>query len=107
MTGESAWLLIEGVTADGQVFRPSDWLERLLDTLAHFGDDRRAGQRPYTGPERRHRRVAFLHAQICDGHMCLVVDLRLREANPQAYDFLMEFVCSNRLRCRPGDGSAQ
>jgi hypothetical protein len=48
-----------------------------------------------------------MQARICGGHMCLVVDLRLREANPQAYDFLMEFVCSNRLRCRPGDGSAQ
>jgi hypothetical protein len=91
-------LVIEGITADGRRFRPSDWVERLLDTLSNYGSDRRRQARPHPGPERRVRQVQFLQAQICDGQECLVVDLRLRQANPPAFDFLMEFVRSNGLR---------
>lgn len=91
-------LVIEGVTENGRRFRPSDWTERLLDTLSHYGNDRRRQARPHPGPERRTRQLHFLQARICDGKKCLEVDLRLREANPQAYEFLMEFVRSNRLR---------
>jgi len=93
-------MVIEGVTDDGRVFRPGDWIERLLESLAHYGADRRSGARRYHGPERRARQISFLQARICDGHKCLIVDLRLRDANPQAFEFLMEFVRSNRLRCR-------
>jgi hypothetical protein len=96
----AAQLVIEGLTEEGRVFRPGDWIERLLETLAMYGADRRTGSRPYRGPERRFRQVSFLQAQICDGNKCLVVDLRLRDANPQAFEFLMEFVRTNRLRCR-------
>ena len=80
MPNDSPKLVIEGITTEGTVFRPSDWVERLLDSLAHYGQDRRAGQhRPYRGPERRQGGQAFLQAQICDGHKCLIVDLRLRD----------------------------
>ena len=98
MQPASAFLIIEGLTEDGQCFRPSDWAERLLDTLSNYGSDRRQQVRPFTGPERRRREPVFLKVQINDSHTCLMVDLRLREANPQAYAFLMEFVRSNRLR---------
>lgn len=100
MTEPAVHIVIEGLTEEGRVFRPSDWIERLLETLTHFGSDRRSGARRYRGPERRARQISFLQARICDGHKCLIVDLRLRDANPQAFEFLMEFVRSNRLRCR-------
>lgn len=108
MHDPAAQIVIEGITEEGVAFRPSDWIERLLDSLAHFGHDRRTGQhRHYRGPERRRHDHHFLQAQICDGRKCLIVDLRLRDANPQAFEFLMEFVRSNRLRCRQDGGSTK
>jgi len=108
MPNDSPKLVIEGITTEGTVFRPSDWVERLLDSLAHYGQDRRAGQhRPYRGPERRRGGQAFLQAQICDGHKCLIVDLRLRDANPAAYRFLLEFIQNNHLRVRETGGDNQ
>jgi len=99
MSSDLTQLVIEGITTEGDVFRPSDWIERLLDSLAHYGQDRRAGERrPYRGPERRRGQQAFLQAQFCDGRKCLVVDLRLRDTNPAAYRFLLEFIQNNHLR---------
>lgn len=101
MSDPVAQIVIEGMTEEGAVFRPSDWIERLLDSIAHYGQDRRSGQRrPHRGPERRQHEHGFLQARICDGHKCLVIDLRLRDINPQAFEFLMEFVRNNQLRCR-------
>jgi len=93
-------LVIEGITEDGNDFRPSDWVERLLETIHSYGADRRNNDQPYMGPERRSRQIVFLQARMCDGRKCLIVDLRLRDANPQAFSVLMDFVRSNRLRCR-------
>jgi hypothetical protein len=97
-------LIIEGITEDGKTFRPSDWIERLCGSVSSFGADRRSKHPPrdhgYRGPERRLSHVNFLHPQIIDGIKCLVVDLVLCEANPAAYQFLMDFVTANRLRTR-------
>ncbi len=98
MASDAPKIIIEGITLDGAVFRPSDWIERLIDTLSSYGEDRRTRNGPYHGTERRHRRVGFLQAQMIDGRKCLVVDTRLRDANPIAYRFLLEFIQNNRLR---------
>jgi len=91
-------LIIEGLTEDGQRFRPSDWIDRLIDAVSVYGSDRRVRIRPCTGPERRQQQVVFLQAQMVDGQKCLRVDGRLRDANPAGYDYLIEFILSNRLR---------
>ena len=91
-------LIVKGVTLDGTIFRPSDWIERLIDTVFSYGEDRRTRSGPYTGPDRRRRQVGFLQAQMIDGHKCLVVDMRLRDANPVAYRFLQDFIQNNCLR---------
>ena len=96
-----AQIVIEGMTEEGAVFRPSDWIERLIGTLSSYGHDRRASPRPYSGTDRRHRQADFLKAQIIEGRKCLVVDTRLRDANPAAFQFLLEFIQSNRLRTQP------
>lgn len=98
MSSDSPKMIIEGMTLDGLVFRPSDWIERLIDTVSSYGGDRRARSGSYTGPDRRRRQVGFLTAQMIDGCKCLVVDMRLRDANPVAYRFLQEFIQNNRLR---------
>jgi hypothetical protein len=56
--GEPTHLIIEGVTEDGRVFRPSDWIERLIDTAGAFGADRRLARNIYSGPERRRQQTA-------------------------------------------------
>lgn len=104
MTHDFPKLVVEGITQDGQVFRPSDWIERLIGTLSTYGEDRRANPRPHVGVDRRRRQESFLQAQMIDGHKCLVVDTRLREANPSAYRFLQEFIENNRLRMLGRDG---
>lgn len=98
MSYDVAKLVIEGVTLDGQLFRPSDWIERLIGTLSSYGEDRRANTLPHVGADRRRRQESFLQAQMINGHKCLVVDTRLREVNPTAYRFLQEFIENNRLR---------
>jgi len=98
-------LVIEGITLDGETFRPSDWIERLMETLLSYGNDRRRQPRPYNGPERRCRQIEFLQAAMCDGQKCLIVDMRLEQANPDAFRFLMEFVASNHLRYQARSGN--
>ena len=100
--------VVEGITVDGKVFRPGDWIERLIDTVSSYGSDRRARTGSYTGPDRRSRQVGFICTQMIEGRKCLLVDARLQEANPAAFRFLQEFVQSNRLRMRALDpGSAR
>jgi hypothetical protein len=50
--------------------------------------------------------VEFLQAQMINGHKCLVVDMRLRDANPTAYRFLQEFIQNNRLRILETDSAS-
>jgi len=96
-------IIVEGVTLDGKIFRPSDWIERLIDTVFSYGEDRRTRSGPYSGPDRRRRQIGFLQAQMIDGQKCLVVDKRLRDANPVAFRFLQDFIQSNCLRMQETD----
>ena len=98
-TPEPTQWVIEGITDEGRTFRPSDWIERLIDTAGAFGPERRLNRKAYSGPERRQQQLAFLQAQMVAGRKCLIVDVRLRQANPAAFDFVLQFVRSNRLRC--------
>jgi len=98
MSSNPPTFVIEGITLDGAIFRPSDWIERLIDTVSSYGADRRSRRGSYSGPDRRRQQVGFLRAQVLEGRKCLVVDARLQEANPAAFRFLQEFIQSNRLR---------
>ena len=98
MSSDLLMFVVEGITVDGKAFRPSDWIERLIDTLSSYGADRRTRPGSYSGPDRRRRQVGFMRAQMIEGRKCLVVDARLQEANPAAFRFLQDFIQSNRLR---------
>jgi len=82
--------IIYGVTLDGQRFRPSDWAERLAGVLSSF---RPSGSRdghltysPYAVPT------------VIDGVRCVVVDHRLRDLEPLAWNFVCEFARANGLK---------
>jgi len=82
--------VIRGVTLDGRQFRPSDWAERLCGVMSAFGSDQRMAYSPYVQPI------------TSEGVRCVVVDARLREIEPLAYSFLVNFARDNELQVRRG-----
>jgi hypothetical protein len=86
-------VFIQGITQDGRAFRPSDWAERLCGAMACFrpegaGADIGAyiGYSPYCVP------------QVIDGVKGVLVDEKLRDIEPMAWDFVVHFARDNQLR---------
>ena len=94
MTTQINEFIIRGVTRDGQMFRPSDWAERLAGVMSAFGGGR-LGYSPYCYP--------ITSANV----RCVVVDERLKEIEPMAYKFLLNFAKDNELETRPGRDKAR
>ena len=86
----AAEFVIQGITLEGQAFRPSDWAERLCGVMAAFGGDHRMQYSP------------FVHPITVNGVRCVVVDIRLESIEPMAYRFLLNFAKDNELRVRDG-----
>lgn len=82
--------VIRGLTHDGRPFRPSDWAERLCGVMSAFGSDGRMQYSPFVQP---------INAA---GVKCVVVDIGLKEAEPMAWNFLLNFARDNELQVRPG-----
>jgi hypothetical protein len=79
-------LIIQGVTARGQTFRPRDWAERLCGCVADVGPGRRQQFSPY------------VYVSYVPGVKSLVVERGLWENNPKSYDFLVSFARDNNLK---------
>lgn len=84
-------MLIQGVTSDGQAFRPSDWSDRLAGVMSQF---RPGGAQPGSH---------LSYSPWCvptsiDGIKCVVVHQDLRDAEPMAWDFVMGFAKDNDLQ---------
>jgi len=86
----AAEIVILGITAKGEKFRPSDWAERLCGMMSVFGEDRQLSYSPYLKPV------------IVEGTTCVVVDRELETLDPAAFKFLMGFASDNELTMRPG-----
>jgi hypothetical protein len=85
-------ILIHGITHAGRAFRPSDWPERLCGVLAPFrpggvqsGQGAHLGYSPYARPV------------LVEGVRCVVIDRRLRDIEPMAFDFALGFARDNDL----------
>ena len=83
-------IVIVGKTSNGEVFRPSDWAERLCGCMSLFGEDQRISYSPYLKPI------------ISGGVRCVAIDRRLEHMSPEAYRFLMTFCSDNELQTRAG-----
>ena len=84
---------IQGITQDGRSFRPSDWAERLAGAMSCFrpgggsaGIGAYIGYSPYCVP------------QVVEGVKCVIVNEALRDIEPMAWDFVMNFARDNGLR---------
>ncbi|HEX2540630.1 MAG TPA: DUF3579 domain-containing protein [Caldimonas sp.] len=94
-------VFIQGVTRDGKPFRPSDWAERLAGAMSSFRPGGSAGG---------------IGAHIGYSPLCVprqfgplrgvLVSAELREIEPMAWDFVMNFARDNQLVVSdpPGDG---
>lgn len=78
-------LIIEGVDKKGEIFRPHNWAERISSVAANYGTDHRLKFSP------------FVHPEINNGIVCLVVDLALEKADPVMFQYVMSFVETNDL----------
>jgi hypothetical protein len=86
-------IIIEGLTKAGKPFRPSDWVDRMCSSYATFGADRKLRYSPYLKP------------RVIEGVRCLVVDLKLKDVNPEGYAQLRHFAEENQLGIKDMDGT--
>jgi len=91
-------IIIQGLTADGRTFRPSDWAERLAGVMSSF---RPGGVFPGS---------YLSYSPWCEptsinGVRCVVVNRELRDHDVMAWDFVMGFARDNGLQTI--DGAAQ
>lgn len=83
---------ILGVTSDGRQFRPSDWAERLCGVMSCF--------RP-PGAVGRHAHLQFspyVRPTVLNGTKAVVVDAALKNIEPLAYHFVVDFAKDNDLQ---------
>ena len=82
---QKAKIVIEGVTQEGEVFRPSDWAERMSGNLSTF----------------RNHRIRYspqLQPIMKEGYKCVLLDPELKNTNPALYQSIMEFAHTNQLK---------
>jgi len=77
-------LLIQGLTASGGRFRPSDWVERICSLTASF----RGGRLHYS---------SMLYPVLVNGVKCVHVDAQLEQEQPAIHQQVMYFAKSNQL----------
>lgn len=86
-------VFIQGITRQGRTFRPSDWAERLAGAMSSFrpggaamGAAAHIGYSPYCVPT------------SMGDIKCVVVNEALRDLEPMAWDFVMNFARDNDLQ---------
>jgi hypothetical protein len=84
--------VILGVLANGQVFRPSDWADRLCGVMSAYQPEgvvpSRLTYSPYVMPGQD------------NGQKCVFVDGEIGLIEPMAYKFLRGFAHDNGLQMR-------
>lgn len=89
---KSKKIVILGVTPQGKAFRPSDWAERMSESMASFKN-----RRIYYSP--------MLQPSINEeGNKCILLDPKLKETSPQIYQSILDFAKANHLKiCNEND----
>jgi hypothetical protein len=89
-------VFIQGVTRDGRAFRPSDWAERLAGVMSSF---RPGGAHPGS-----HLSYSpWCIPTVIGGVKCVIVNRALREHEPMAWDFVLNFARDNDLKVSEGE----
>ncbi|MDO8437203.1 MAG: DUF3579 domain-containing protein [Nitrosomonadaceae bacterium] len=90
-------LLIKGICRNGKTFRPSDWAERLCGAAVVFLPDTAlpSGAQSTTRPY--HGYSSYVRPAFIDGARCVIIDARLRDLEPRAWDYVTGFAHDNDL----------
>lgn len=84
-------VFIQGITRDGRTFRPSDWAERLAGVMSQF---RPGGAQPGS-----HLSYSpWCIPTTIDNVKCVIIHRDLRDAEPMAWDFVLNFARDNNLQ---------
>ena len=78
-------IIIEGITIEGEIFRPSDWVDRLCGMLAVFDN-----QKVYYSN--------YLRPMIIKNMNCVAIKKELEIKRPGVFNFIMQFAADNRLK---------
>jgi hypothetical protein len=87
-------LVLLGLTSTGQVFRPSDWAERLCGVLSHYRPPGRCSTQQHLAYS------PYAQPTTLNGVKCVAVDTRLSDLEPMAMKFVMNFARDNDLQIR-------
>ena len=88
-------VFIQGITRDGRTFRPSDWAERLAGVMSSF---RPGGAQPGS-----HLSYSpWCIPTVIEGVKCVIVNRELRDFEPMAWDFVINFARDNDLKMSEG-----
>ena len=91
VTPSSKELFIQGITKEGKTFRPSDWAERLAGVMSQF--------RPGGATPGSHLSYSpWCVPTTLNGVKCVVVHQDLRDHEPMAWDFCVNFAKDNNLQ---------
>jgi hypothetical protein len=91
VSSSTSEVFIQGVTREGRTFRPSDWAERLAGVMSSF---RPGGAQPGS-----HLNYSpWCIPTVIDGIKCVIVHRALRDYEPMAWDFVINFAKDNELR---------
>jgi hypothetical protein len=85
-----AEFVIQGITKDGDVFRPSNWGERLGDMLSTTDKN---GRIVYS---------SYLRPMVIKGIPSVVVRFSLETVDPHAFELVRQFAVANHLTVRAG-----
>ena len=84
-------IFIQGLTSSGKPFRPSDWADRLCGVMSQF---RPGGPQPGS-----HLTYSpWCVPTVINGVKCVVVNSELRDVEPMAWDFAVNFAKDNDLQ---------
>lgn len=81
----SGRIIIHGVKASGEIFRPRDWAERMSGRLSTFH-------------KHRIRYSPLLQPTVRDGAKCVILSAELADSHPALYQSILEFAKANQLR---------
>jgi hypothetical protein len=87
-------VFIQGITSNGRAFRPSDWAERLAGTMSVF----RPRGSPAAGLGGAISYSPYCVPRVVGGIKCVIVNEAIREIEPMAWDFVMNFARDNDLQ---------
>ncbi len=91
MSDKKSKIIIQGITQSGEVFRPSDWAERMSGGLSTFH-------------KHRMRYSPLLQPSTHEGNKCILLDPELKNLNPELYQSVLDFAENNNLQiCREND----